>query len=347
MDSYDDIMDVHNKLLMGKSDLDWVIKGQPVVALFSKDRQEERQHLGQPSRHNQVSDTLLLWIGLNQQTGQLLVTLTQRIKVSTTRKARLYIIVVPAESLELKSAAPSFWSLSEENIPLALIDMPTDERSAQTARLLHMSFSLRGRNKSRVIMPAQQYTGPLRPQSVSLLRRLKTLSEVSCFDLFTNHNSWTQLGLHKTGAMLDDAIAITPSLHLASVYPGPRDGGFDLWEKQGYHEPGATGMIEKDMSTSHGKLGTIGPGSNNTSKRRRIRSVDHSPPPPPYHPPSPPSRPLSADIHAGSVNPAVVVPDSPVPETPIVQEEYYTPSIFILRAPQQGGTHNKCLLAAC
>ena len=55
------------------SDLEWLIAGQPVVALFSKSGQPEykaydRQHLGQLSSQMDVDKNFCLWIGMKTQT---------------------------------------------------------------------------------------------------------------------------------------------------------------------------------------------------------------------------------------------------------------------------------------
>ncbi|KAF1353819.1 hypothetical protein BDV97DRAFT_388184 [Delphinella strobiligena] len=270
MATCDDMARLEKKLI-GEQPLSWVISGQPVIALFSSPERVLCEHLGHPSPHNQVSDSLRLWVGLNEQTGQLLVTLTQRIKVSTTGRARLLFLIVPSESLGLESAAPAFWALSKEDVPLNLLEMPSDERSGQTSRLLRMSFYL-GSNgaKSRVIMPAQLYEG-------------SALSEVDHFDLFTNHNSWTQVGLHKTQAMLENGslTITTPSFDLKALYPGQRDGGFDLWLEQGWRDQENSNSVKPAALRKRNKRGRVtGPACK---KRRALKSPS---PPPPYGLPS-------------------------------------------------------------
>lgn len=288
--------------LVGKQPLSWVISGQPVIALFSNSERVEREHIGHPSPHNQVSDSLRLWVGLNEQAGQVLVALTQRIKVSTTGRARLLFLIVPSEFLVLESAAPAFWALSEEDVPLNLLEMPSDERSGQTSRLLRMSFYL-GSNgaKSRVIMPAQPYAGSVSRQPMSLLCKLKALSEVDHFDLFTNHNTWTQLGLHKIQSMLENrsATITTPSVDLKALYPGERDGAFDLWIEQGWCDQEDSKSVKPAALRKRNKRGRVtGPACK---KRRAVKSPS---PPPPYGLPSRLPSPSVVDDATTAVSPA-------------------------------------------
>lgn len=133
-------------------------------------------------------------------------------------------LIVPVETLTVEVHEPTLWTSDQRKLPLALFDAPSDVESAQASRLLQMSFSLGTECKSRVVMPGLRYEGDVSRHSLLLLRKLKALSESSRFDLFTNHNTWTQQGLLKAQQLLRTSNPVTPDLDLKDLYPGPRDG---------------------------------------------------------------------------------------------------------------------------
>ena len=318
MATLDDMLRLEQHIV-GTCSLTWVVAGQPVVALFAKNHDAGREHLGHPSPHNQVSDCLRLWIGIDTQTGRVLVTLTHRIKVSTTPNSRLFFMVVPSESLVLDATAPAFWALTEEDIPSTLLETPSDEKSARVSRLLHMSLTLgKDKVKSHVIMPAQRYVGHVRPQSLTLLRKLKALSEVSCFDLYTNHNSWTQLGLSQTIQMLKKTT-LTPSVDLTALYPGSRNASIDSWLEQGWRERDEDKTCEPLLRATKKR----GRGNKMTlSKRRRFGSPQAGPLPPLLPPPYDLSMPAPLSLPAINAEaPCVPSRTSDVAETPIAPLE--------------------------
>ncbi|THX58152.1 hypothetical protein D6D06_03201 [Aureobasidium pullulans] len=130
--------------LMTSAPLSWVVADCPVVAVYDNKIIQESEFLGQPLDRNGCGDILRLWIGSNQVTREMLVTLTIRIRASpvrkkTRRQGRLMFLIVPAESLRLHSTRIDYSSLKK--LPQCLLDVPNDIESAKT-QLLHMSLDL-------------------------------------------------------------------------------------------------------------------------------------------------------------------------------------------------------------
>ena len=135
--------------------LSWVVADCPVVALFKNSHTKDPESLGQPLDRNGCGDLLRLWIGMNQDTRELFVTLTIRIRVSpvrkkTRRQGRLLFLVVPSNSLQLKSSVVDYMNLDQQ-LSQCLFDMPSDTQSAK-CKLLHTTIDL-GPHISDVIMP--------------------------------------------------------------------------------------------------------------------------------------------------------------------------------------------------
>lgn len=265
----------------------WVVRGQPVVAVFPtaphSTQRHNLDHTGQPSPHNAVPHDLLLWIGLDQAASRLLLTLTQRIRVSSKRTSRLMFLIVPVETLTLELHEPTLQVLDQQKFPLALFDAPGDVQSTQASRLLQMSFSLGMKCKSRVVMPGLGYAGDMSRHSLSLLRKLKALSESSHFDLFTNHNTWTQQGLVKAQSLLQTTRLVTPSLDLKGLYAGSRDGSWDNWEEQGWHDRDEGDPNKVKSTVLRAKKHRRGRGTaQQVYKRHKQSSPSPSTRPPPY-----------------------------------------------------------------
>jgi hypothetical protein len=265
----------------------WLVRGQPVVAVFPTVSdgvlEHALDHTGQPSPHNAVPHDLLLWVGLDQAASRLLLTLTQRIRVSSKRKSRLMFLIVPVETLTLEVHKPTLWNHDEENLPLALYDAPAGVASTQASRLLKMTFSLGTKCKSRVAMPVLRYAEDVSRQSLLLLRKLKALSEASQFDLFTNHNSWTQQGLMRVQSLLQMSCLVTPILDLKNLYPGSRDGSWDRWEDQGWHDRDESDLEKAKPAILWTKKHRRGRGTaQQVYKRHKQSSPSPSTKPPPY-----------------------------------------------------------------
>ncbi|KAH0121971.1 hypothetical protein KCU66_g9100, partial [Aureobasidium melanogenum] len=219
------------------SSLDWLIHGQPVIALFSKSGNSaytafDREYLGQPSRHTR-GQSLKLWVASDcDNPNRLLVVLTQEIQVSSGKKPRIFYLCVSVESLTVDT--PTYWAMSDGVVPLNPLDQldNSNTRPGQTSRLLRISFSLAA--KSYVIMPDFPHTGRVSEASMSLLRKLKALSQALHFDLFTTHDSWTYQSLLRLKAILDDRTVTGFSIIYNNFYPGGRRAIVDAWEHQGW-----------------------------------------------------------------------------------------------------------------
>ncbi|THZ23217.1 hypothetical protein D6C91_03729 [Aureobasidium pullulans] len=257
--------------LMTSAPLSWVVADCPVVAVYDNKIIQESGFLGQPLDRNGCGDILRLWIGSNQVTREMLVTLTIRIRASpvrkkTRRQGRLMFLIVPAESLRLHSTCIDYSSI--KMLPQCLLDVPNDVKSAKT-QLLHMSLDL-GSTNSDVIMPEYQCRPNVMPQAMVLLRKLKLLSESSSFQLYTNQDGAIQAALQNVSTMLAGSVSITtPSVVLTGFYPGGRSACRNLWHEQGWLG---------DEDTNHNDQKRIE--ASGTKHKEIVKSHDPQPPPP-------------------------------------------------------------------
>ncbi|KAG9660326.1 hypothetical protein KCU64_g3269, partial [Aureobasidium melanogenum] len=253
--------------------LSWVIADCPVVALFKNNSTEGLDSLGQPLDRNGCGDLLRLWVGMNEDTHELFVTLTIRIRMSpvrkkTRRQGRLMFMVVPSNTLQLQSAVVGYNNLGNK-LSQHLFDMPSDTQSAKS-KLLHLSFEL-GPHTSHVIMPAFQCRSNVMPQAMTLLCKLKSLSETSSFQLYTNLVESRHVAVQRvSNILLDGHPIITPSVDTKGFYPGGRSACKNQWADQGWLE-----AEDKDPSGRESEV----------QKNQKDLHIPFDPrPPPPYEP---------------------------------------------------------------
>lgn len=281
--------------------LDWLVYGQPVIALFSKSGNSaytafDREYLGQPSRHTR-GQSLKLWIACAcDDTNRLLVVLTQEIQVSSGKKPRIFYLCISVESLAVDTASSAYWTMSDGVVPLYATDQPDNAKPDQTSRLLRTSFSPAA--KSWVVMPDFPHIGRVSDESMSLLRKLKALSQAPCFDLFTTHDSWTYRSLLRLKAILSNSTVTGFNINYNNFYPGGRRAIVDSWESQGWRPLEDRCEGGKDMGH---------PAYRKGSKRKHdaisnvVPSGDRSLPPPPYDLPEPD---LSSVVASGAASEA-------------------------------------------
>jgi hypothetical protein len=264
-----DIQLLHRSVV-GCPHLKWIVSGKPVVALFpslgqARYTDSDRCFLGKPSADESFRNSLRLWIGFDEESNKLLVTLTQRIRMTRVKKHRLFFLCLPTDSLKLDVDDPAMWLLSDHTVPKELLkDVARKQPQGQKSRLLRLGFKIET-NKSWVIMPQYPSTGKLSSDAASTLRKLKTLSEASAFDLFTSHDSWIQQALLKAECLLKKKDGIScPKIQYSRFYPEGRAATTGCWELQGLHD--ASDDTEED---------------NNYAKSRLLkRKRDHAAPPP-------------------------------------------------------------------
>lgn len=85
-------------------------------------------------------------------------------------------------------------------------------------------------------MPEYPCKTKVHAQPLLLLPKLKTLSEVTCFDLYAKHDDTTRIALDDMCAMLRNHSTTTPSLDLNGLYPGGRPACINLWINQGFRD---------------------------------------------------------------------------------------------------------------
>jgi hypothetical protein len=266
-------IDALNEKLSTSGPLSWVIADCPVVAVFRNNETQNLDTLGQPLDRNGCGDLLRLWVGLNQDTRELFVTLTIRIRVShvrkkTRRQGRLMFLVVPNTSLQLRSSTVAYADLVE-HLSQQLFDAPSDTESAK-CELLQMSVHL-GPHVSDVIMPEFQCRSNVMPQAMALLRKLKSLSEASSFQLYTNPDASRQAAIkHVSNILLGPSSMITPLVDLKGFYPGGRSACKNLWLDQGWLEAGAKNIPGREDPIE--------------GNQKALQTMFDPQPPPPYEP---------------------------------------------------------------
>lgn len=277
--------------------LSWVVADCPVVALFKNTSTGESDSLGQLLDRNGCGDLLRLWIGMNEDTNEMFVTLTIRIRVSpvrkkTRRQGRLMFMVVPSNSLRLQTRVVGYTDLGNK-LSQHLFEMPSDTQSA-TSELLHSSFDL-GSHTSDVIMPAFQCSSNVMPQAMVLLRKLKSLSETSSFEVYTNPEQSRQASLqHVSNILLEGHPIITPSIDLKGFYPGGRSACKNMWADQGWLELGDKNIVGRENEV----------GKN----EKELRTPLDPQPPPPYEPNSVPNHvSVSLDRRGSPSSPRTIV----------------------------------------
>jgi hypothetical protein len=280
-------IDALNDKLSTRGPLSWVIADCPVVAVFRNNETQNLDSLGQPLDRNGCGDLLRLWVGMNEDTRELLVTLTIRIRVShvrkkTRRQGRLMFLVVPNTSLQLRSSTVGYTDLVE-HLSQRLFDAPSDTESAK-CELLQLSVHL-GPHFSDVIMPEFQCRSNVMPQAMALLRKLKSLSEASSFQLYTNLDASRQAAIkHVSNILLGPSSIITPPVDLKSFYPGGRSACKNMWSDQGWLEAGDKSVPGREDPVE--------------GNQKELQTIFDPQPPPPYEPNIVPNR----------------APTSPIPE---------------------------------
>jgi hypothetical protein len=151
---------------------------------------------------------------------------------SRSSKSRLLLLVIPSESLTLKSDSVNYDTL-ESNLPQDVLDTPDDIESAK-CKLLQMPFNLD--KMSDVIMPDYHRRATVAQRPMVLLRKLKRLSESFCFRLFANQDGAMQDSVEEVCNMLRTTTAVTPLVHMKDLYPGNRLGCKNKWKAQAWFE---------------------------------------------------------------------------------------------------------------
>jgi hypothetical protein len=214
-----------------------VVRDQPVVAVFEDSTTKEKDSLGQVSDRNSCSDILRLWIGFDQKTSKLFIALAiwigaKRSRNKNNRTGRLMFLVVPAETLTLKSACDDYDKFAKQ-LPTNISDKPFDDKSGK-CKLLRMSFEIDSPN-SYVIMPQYKRQANATNQQMALLRKLKSLSESTRFELFTNYDETTSAAIQNL-CKIQAGMAVTPSVILEELYSSKQSGCIGMWVAQGWRE---------------------------------------------------------------------------------------------------------------
>lgn len=156
--------------------------------------------------------------------------------MARVKKHRLFLHCLPIESLKLDGYDLAIWLLSNPTVPKELdTDVAKKQREGQKSRLLRMGFKIET-NKSWVILPQYPFTGRPFSDAASTLRKPKTLSEASAFDLFTGHDSRIKQALPKAESLLKEKDGISgPKIEYSRFYPEGGGATIGCWKVQGLH----------------------------------------------------------------------------------------------------------------
>jgi len=272
--------------------IQWIVSSRPVVAQFENEGAQGLGHLGLPFSHNGETDVLVLWIGFRVDTRELLVTLTIRLNLNPERhtrkgiprKGRLMFMMVPVESLTILHSNVAYHELVKDPMLGPLLDLPGDSESA-TCRISKIEVD--PITKSFVIMPEEKvisHQSRQSPQALNLLDRLKSLSEVTNFCLFTNHDPTFQQAIEHIQKELqqDNPPVTTPKFECRAFYPGRRRAAIDLWAHQGWN-PRNEGSDRQEKESNDEVL----PCTNLPTKRKATDVVDDGDAGPPASSPPP------------------------------------------------------------
>jgi hypothetical protein len=215
------------------------VKDQPVVAVFEDFTTKEKDSLGQVTERNIRSDILRLWIGVDQKTSKLFIALaiwigSKRSRNKNKKTGRLMFLVIPAETLTLESACDEHENFAKQ-LPKNVSDEPSDDKSGK-CKLLRMSFEIDSL-RSYVIMPQYKRQANATNQQMALLRKLKSLSESTRFELFTNYDEATSTVVQNL-CKIQAGMAVTPSVSLEKLYSSKQSGCIGMWVAQGWREQG-------------------------------------------------------------------------------------------------------------
>ncbi|CAD0093625.1 unnamed protein product [Aureobasidium mustum] len=230
--------DAGDVLLSPHAGYEWTVGGHQVGARWEEKELGKERHLGGPLPVHGNDSSLRLWFAINHDKNEQLVILTTSVKMRSKSKARprSFFLVVPAEDLRISSAMNDFQPIPLDSVPEALFERPADPVSANTTRILHVSFALGHKRTCGVVMNTRPYTSELRGTPLALLDGLKSLSEARQFDLYLKFSSYAQVGLQRLFRSMQQNVAFfTPHVNLRNMYGSGWDGAFDLWEAQGWH----------------------------------------------------------------------------------------------------------------
>ncbi|KAH0363319.1 hypothetical protein KCU65_g7514, partial [Aureobasidium melanogenum] len=232
--------DTGDVLLSPDAGHEWIVRGHQVGARWEEKELGKERHLGGPLPVHGNDSSLRFWFAINHDKNETVVILTMSVKTRSKSKARprSFFLVVPTEDLRLSSAIHDFQPIPLDSVPEALFERPADAVSANTTRILHVSFALGHKRTCGVVMNTRPYTSKLRGTPLALLDGLKSLSEARQFDLFMKFSSYAQVGLQRFSRYMKQNVAFfTPHINLKNMYGSGWDGAFDLWEAQGWHNP--------------------------------------------------------------------------------------------------------------
>lgn len=230
--------DAGDVLLSPHAGYEWIVGGHQVGARWEEKELGKERHLGGPLPVHGNDSSLRFWFAVNHDKNETLVILTMSVKTRSKSKARprSFFLVVPAEDLRVSSAMHDFQPIPLDSVPETLFERPADTISANTTRILHISFTLGHKRTCGVVMNTRPYTSKLRGTPFALIDGLKSLSETRQFDLYLKFSSYAQVGLQRFSTYMKQNVAFfTPHINLENMYGSGWDGAFDLWEAQGWH----------------------------------------------------------------------------------------------------------------
>lgn len=258
-----------------KSNVSWILK-EPVLVVWPGSEHDSSRPAptGQASSLN-GNINLTLWAGHVPQEKLVIVLLqmTISVKVSSRKKSFDLFMILPSDHLSLQDD-DDFSPVQHDQMSSHLqhcLQRPS-LASSERRRLLRLGCSVE--SPSRVLMNAYPNGAkPITGTPLHLLLLLKSLSEMSAFDLYIGFNTYAVTSLRSLRQWLHDGV-YTPEFDLSRAYVGA-GGTFDDWDQ--YNREQFSTSCTASPSRKRPRLESAMPPSP------LRRSIDHEVnPPPPY-----------------------------------------------------------------
>jgi len=195
----------------------WVVQ-KPCFVRWPKGKEGGEPNLGQLSP---VNSTSRLTVNIGRRSDELLIALHLPISSRNSKRPRDYFVVIPCD-------------FETDNIDKTFAPAQADEelKSAGLGDCKSFRIPIDRAIPCDVIMPRDKRRDPVQGTPKELMKRLKSLSEATSFEVFFRFDTYAQLELCETFKLLAEKKLKTPTILLDSMYRN-HGGALDLWHQQG------------------------------------------------------------------------------------------------------------------
>lgn len=195
----------------------WVVQ-KPCFVRWPKGKEGGEPNLGQLSP---VNSTSRLTVNIGRRFDELLIALHLPISSRNSKRPRDYFVVIPCD-------------FETDNVDKTFAPAQADEelKSAGLGDCKSFRIPFRRSIPCDVIMPRDKRRDPVQGTPKELLKRLRSLSEATSFEVFFRFDTYAQLELCDIFELLAEKKLKTPTLLLGSMYRN-HGGAMNLWHHQG------------------------------------------------------------------------------------------------------------------